>query len=105
MMYTKKISEEQFILDCVCKAREIAGLPKIWNTWEELVSYSKENREWFVEPVFTTIEQYSEWKSYFLEHAYDHWPKRITKKQLEKEFSWFSLQYGPKFDFDTTLLY
>lgn len=99
-MRVKKISDKQFIFDVVKKGFEIAGAPINWSSWDELVEYSKEHKQWYTEAVFTTVKQYNQWKSYFYEHFYDWKPKRYSKKSIQREFSWFSLMYGPKFEFD-----
>lgn len=106
-MYKKKISGEQFALDCIKKEFEIIGKPKDWSTFKELCEWSKleENRKWFSDNEFETPEQYYEWKKYFMEHFYDWQPKRVSKAQAEREFSWFNLQYGLKYSFDYQLLY
>ena len=61
-MRVKKISDEQFIFDVVKKGFEIAGAPINWSSWDELVEYSKEHKQWYTEAVFTTVEQYNQWK-------------------------------------------
>lgn len=106
-MYKKKISSEQFLLDCINKEFEIIGSDKHWNTPEELFEWSKlpENKHWYSNNEFSTVEQYREWKQYFMEHFYDWQPKRVSKRDAEREFSWFNLQYGLKYGFDYNLLY
>ena len=99
-MYKKKISDEQFCLDCINKEFEIIGSSHHWDTFAELEEWAKDNRHWFSDNAFTTREQYDQWKEYFLEHFYDWQPKRVSKKQAEREFSWFTLQYGFRYDFD-----
>ena len=61
-MRVKKISDKQFIFDVVKKGFEIAGAPINWSSWDELVEYSKEHKQWYIEAVFTTVEQYNQWK-------------------------------------------
>lgn len=101
-MYKKKISDEQFVLDCINKEFEIIGSDKHWDTFEELCKWSKleENKHWYSNNAFTSREQYEQWKAYFMEHFYDWKPKRVGKYKAEREFSWFSLQYGLKYDFE-----
>ena len=98
-MYKKKISDEQFLLDCINKEFEIIGSSNHWDTIDELVEWSKENKHWYSDNAFTSREQYDEWRAYFLEHFYDWQPKRVSKRQAEREFSWFALQYGFTYDF------
>ena len=106
-MYKKKISDEQFALDCINKEFEIIGDSHRWNSWAELCQWSKleENKHWYSNFCFETPEQFREWKAYFMEHFYDWQPKRVSKAQAEREFSWFNLSYGLKYNFDYTLLY
>ena len=101
-MYKKKISGEQFALDCIIKEFEIIGSDLRWDTFEELCKWSQipENRHWYSDNAFTSRQQYDEWKAYFMEHFYDWQPKRVSKSSAEREFSWFSLQYGFRYDFD-----
>ena len=56
MVRRKKISEEQFLLDCINKEFEIIGSTLHWDTFEELVKWSKlpENKYWFSDYEFTT---------------------------------------------------
>lgn len=106
-MYRKKITGEQFTLDCINKEFEIIGSDLHWDTFEELCAWSQQegNRHWYSDNCFTTVEQYKEWKEYFMEHFYDWQPKRVSKDAAEREFSWFNLQYGLKYGFDYNLLY
>ena len=106
-MYKKKISDEQFALDCINKEFEIIGSTNHWNTFKELCEWSKleENEKWFTDNVFATLEQFKEWKQYFMDHFYDWQPKRVSKRTAENEFAWFNLSYGFKYDFDYELLY
>lgn len=99
-MKTKKISDEEFLFDVINKGFEIAGAPTHWNSFDELVEYSKDHKRWYIEAVFTSVEQYNQWKEYFYNHFYDWKPKRYSKRDIKREFSWISLQYGPKFEFD-----
>lgn len=101
-MYKKKISDEQFVLDCINREFEIIKSDLHWDTFEELREWSKlpENKRWYSDNSFTSRQQYEEWKAYFMEHFYDWQPKRVSKSSAEREFSWFSLMYGLKYDFD-----
>jgi len=92
-----KISDKQFVLDCINKEFEIIGSSLHWDTFEELSAWSQlpENRDWFSQYEFADKDQYNQWKAYYLEHFY-HWqPKYHSKKYVEKHyFPWFSLNYG-----------
>lgn len=106
-MYKKKISGQQFTLDCINKEFEIIGSSNHWDTFEQLCEWAKqeENKKWYSDNEFSTIEQYQEWKQYFMDHFYDWQPKRVSKREAEREFQWFNLQYGLKYGFDYNLLY
>jgi len=95
-MYKRKISDEQFVLDCVNKEFEIIGESLHFNTFKDLSEWSKteENKTWYDNYEFKNKEQYEAWKSYYLTHFYDWKPKRISLKEAERNFSWFSLNYG-----------
>lgn len=101
-MRKKKISDEQFVLDCVNKEFEIIGSTLHWDTLKDLCNWSKleENKHWYSDNAFTTREQYESWKSYFMEHFYDWQPRRVSKRRAEVEFAWFSLQYGFRYAFE-----
>ena len=105
-MNNKKISGEQFTLDCINKEFELIGSPNHWATYEELCDWSKleENKQWYSNSEFATVEQYLQWKQYFMDHFYDWQPKRVSKREAEREFQWFNLQYGLKYGFDLDLL-
>lgn len=97
MAWVKKISDTQFVLDCVNKEFEIIGSNLHWDTFEELSKWSKlpENKEWFSQYEFENEDQYNQWKNYYLNHFYDWKPKYISKRAIETNyFPWFSLQYG-----------
>lgn len=100
MAYVKKISGEQFALDCINKQWEIIGEPLHFDTWEDLVSYGKEHPKWFSESEYKTPEQFQQWKDYFFEHFYDWKPKHFSKRAIKREFLWFNLMYGLKYGYD-----
>lgn len=97
MARVHKISEKQFVLDCVNKEFEIIGSNLHWDTFEELAAWSMlpENKEWFSQYEFASEDQYNQWKEYYMEHFYDWKPKHYSKKYVEHHcFPWFSLSYG-----------
>ena len=106
-MYKKKISSKQFLLDCINKEFEIIGSTKHWDTYEELIEWSKleENKHWYSNDSFATPEQWKQWKQYYMEHFYDWQPQRVSERVAEREFFWFNLSYGLKYDFDYNLLH
>lgn len=105
MAYVKKISDTQFVLDCINKQYEIIKSDIHFNTWEELIAYAKEHPKWYSDSEYTNLAQYLEWRRYFLEHFYDWQPKRVKLAIAEREFSWFNLQYGLKYGFDINEVY
>ena len=102
MARVKKISEEQFVLDCINKEFELIGSSLHWDTMLDLCNWTKqeENRCWYSDNAFTSREQYEQWKDYFMKHFYDWKPKRVSHYIAENEFSWFNLCYGLMCDFD-----
>ena len=100
MAYVKKISDEQFTLDCVNKELEIANTGLHFGTFEALVGYAKEHQHWYSDFEFKTPEEYQQWKNYFFEHFYDWKPKSYSKATIEREFRWFDLDYGLKWGYD-----
>lgn len=105
MARVRKIDDYQFALDCINKEFEIIGSGLHFKTFPALVEYAKEHKKWYSDNAFISKEQYLEWKDYFFTHFYDWKPKRYGKKEIEREFSWFNLQYGFRCDFDTRELY
>jgi hypothetical protein len=100
MAYTKKISGPQFAFDCIQKELDIVGSGLTFATYDEMVEWQKEHRNWFQEYEFKTLEQFLEWRNYFAEHFYDWKPKRITRREMRDCFNYFNLQYGLKYGFD-----
>lgn len=100
-MRVKKISSEQFLLDVINKMFEIAGSNLHWLCFEKLKlwTHEPENRDWF--RMYTlTLEQYLEFRDYYLTHFYDLRSKRISHSIAESDFSSFMFQYGfPYVDF------
>lgn len=97
MKAKKKISEEQFVLDCINKEFEIIGSDLHWDTFAELSEWSKrpENKDWFSKFEFSTKEQYEQWKQFYINHYYDWQPRYHSKREVEQiSFPWFSLSYG-----------
>lgn len=105
MAYVKKISGEQFIFDVIMKELEIVGSGLSFKNPKELEEWKKEHPKWFTEYEFSTKEQYYEWRDYFYSHFYDWQPKRVKKKEMEREFRWCNLCWGLKYGFDYEELY
>ena len=94
-MIKQKISEDQFILDCINKEFEIIGSPLHWDTFPELCEWAKQNKNWYSDYKFNSPEQFKDWKNYFMKHFYDCKPKYLyNKRRLEEEFAWFNVEYG-----------
>ena len=94
MKRIKKISAEEFVLNVINKALELVNSDRHFVDYESLRNWTLENPNWYDEYEFPDEEIYNSWKAYFLEHFYDHYPKRISKRDAEREFGMFSLSYG-----------
>lgn len=108
MSKNKKISQEEFIKLVINKELEIANANI---TYDDIINDAKKPLEeqtlkhWYTDNSFKTVEQYLEWKQFFFNHFSDWQPKRnSTKTKIAKEFSWFNLLYGLKYDFDYNLI-
>ncbi len=97
----KKLSRDEWFKMLIDNQFRIAGYDMTYN---DLLQLPEEmQKTWFQDYCFKTIEQYKEWKQFFIEHYCDHY-KRCNKHVKEKAFSWFNLQYGLAYDFDINLL-
>lgn len=94
MAKVEKISEEQFVLDCINKEYELCGADRRFDSFKELSEYSKNNPGWFDEYEFSDEGTYRIWIEYVKQHTYDWLPKRTTKASVENNASWFALNYG-----------
>lgn len=94
MANVKKISEEQFVLDCINKEYELCGVDKRFDSFQELREYSKQNPGWFDEYEFSDEGTYRIWIEYIKAHTYDWLPKKTSKTRVESNASLFSLNYG-----------
>lgn len=103
-MRKSKISDKQFLLDCINKEFEVIGSPEHFDTFEDLVSYAEEHPKWYSENKFIIPDQYLIWKKYYEEHFYDWKPKRISKRMMREQFAWFNLEYGFALGFDYNLI-
>lgn len=81
-MKPAKLTKQEFALVAVHKQLEMAGVD---------TSVLKEDKEWFSNNTMTT-EQCSQWKSWFIEQYRLNFKR--SKKEAEREFSWFNLGYG-----------
>ena len=88
------------------KTKDIALVRLAYNYMKDNFTIINESDiNMYTDNVFATPEQWKQWKQYFMEHFYDWQPKRVPKREVEREFSWFNLSYGLKYDFDYKLLY
>ena len=95
----KKISEKQFVLDCINKEFELIGSEKRFDTFEALSQYTKDNPQWFDDNVFPSPEIEIIWREYCLKHFYDWQPKRISKQIAKENIGWLSLNWGFRTDY------
>ena len=103
MANKKKLTDIEFIELIINKELEIADAPiRFKDIVEDHKKPDGERKldDWFSDYSFKTPEEYYQWKEFFLEHFYDWKPLRYLKKYVEEQFSWISLQYGLKFDFE-----
>lgn len=104
MANVKKLTDKEFVELIINKELEIAGADI---RYKDIVALSKEEQDkerFFDKYSFKTEEQFNEWRDFFYEHFYDWQPKRITKRQMENEFSWFNLDWGLTCDFDREII-
>lgn len=99
MSRVKKISEEQFTLDVINKEFEIAGSTLYFDTFEELKQYATENPRWYDKLIFKTVDQYLEWKSFYIDN-YSRCYGRASRAYINSTFQYFALNFGPRCEFD-----
>ena len=102
MANRKKLTDTEFIELVINKELEIADAPiRFKDIVEDHKKADGERKldDWFSDYSFKTPEEYYQWKEFFFEHFYDWKPLRYSKKYVEEEFSWFSLQFALKFGF------
>lgn len=90
----KKLTDQEFVKLMVDKELEIVGTDIRYN---DLIAEPEKYKNWFQDYAFDTVEQYGKWKQFYWQHFYDKYPKRV--KDIAKYFSWFTLQYGLKYNF------
>ena len=97
-MYKKKITTDEFIKLIVDKELELVGAPI---RYDDLIGNQEKYPTWYQDYSFK-LDQYLEWKKFYFDHFYDWKPKRV--KDIQRYFSWHSLQYGLKYDFPYEVL-
>lgn len=95
-MYTKKLTDKEFAKMMVNKQLEIVGVTE--TDFDKIIETG--DKDWFDRYAFTTKEQYDEFEQFYCDHFYDWQPKRISKVRMMKEFAWWMLQYGLRYDFE-----
>ena len=89
-----KITEDQYILDCINKEHEIVGSGIHFADIDEMKEYINNTPGWHDKYNFTP-EQYQEWKAYACNHYRMIKGKTYASKSyIERSFPWFSLKYG-----------
>ena len=97
----KKISEEQFIFDCIKKQFEVIEATDVpLDSFYEFKCWTAYHEKWYQEYSFVNISQYEEVQDYFLKHWNDAFRKNTPRYQRLREFSWFMLNYGLACDFN-----
>jgi len=104
MAYTKKLTDAEFVELIINKELEIAGADIRYNDIIALPNEEQQKLEWWTKYTFKTVEEFLEWRNYFYEQFYNWQPKRVKKSEMIREFQWFNLQWGLKYDFDYELI-
>ena len=105
MAYVKKLTDEEFLEMVIDKELEIGGAPF---RYKDIMAKPIEERKtwrWFQEYMFDTLEQFLEWRQFFYDHFYDWQPKSVSKARMKREFQWWNLQWGLKYNFDYQTIY
>lgn len=91
----KKISKNQFILDCFNKMFELVGSGLCWSNFEELKDWCDKTEAYYNMYTFSP-KQYLDFKKYFFDHITDYLPKYKTSRRgyVEDLLGSFMLQYG-----------
>lgn len=81
-MKSIKLTKQEFALVAIHQQLEIAGVDK---------SVLHEDKEWFSNNTMSS-EQHQHWKQWFIQQYRLNF--KSSKKEAEREFSWFDLGYG-----------
>lgn len=81
---------DKFVREAIEKMMEMAGKQK---TYDEVLEYSKDHPDWFREQSWD-ISTEEEFKAWFISTIRKQKIVR-SKKQAEKEYSYFNLMWGP----------
>ena len=94
-MYKKKLTDKEFAKMMVNKQLEIAGVTE--TDFDKIIE--SKDKDWFDRYALISRDQYEEFEKFYYDHFYDWQPKSVSKERMEKEFSWWMLQYGLRYDF------
>ena len=98
-MKTKKLTDKEFVELIIDKELEIAGADVRFKDLKSMTKEQEEEYKFFNRFSFNNLEEFLEWRQFFYDHFYEWQPKRVNKKEMEREFSWFNLQWGLKLNF------
>lgn len=98
-MYVKKLTDEEFVELIIDKELEIANADIRFKDIKKMSSDEQNEFRFYQRYTFKTLEEFDEWKQFFYNHYYDWQPKNVSKSQIERDFQWFNLQWGLKYDF------
>lgn len=98
-MKTKKLTDKEFVELIINKELEIAGADVRFKDLKSMTKEQEEEYKFFNRFSFNNLEEFLEWRQFFYDHFYEWQPKRVNKKEMEREFSWFNLQWGLKLNF------
>ena len=98
-MKAKKLTDKEFVELIIDKELEISGADVRFKDLDAMTKEQQEEYEFFSRFSFNTLEEFLEWRQFFYDHFYDWQYKCVNKKEMEREFSWFNLQWGLKLDF------
>ena len=100
MAYKKKLTDNEFVELIIDKELEIAGADMRYADIIKLTKDEQQKMQWWTKYTFKTLEQFLEWRQFFYDNFYDWQPKSVKKSTMEREFQWWNLQWGLKYDFD-----
>ena len=98
-MKTKKLTDKEFVELIIDKELEIAGADVRFKDLKSMTKEQEEEYKFFNRFSFNNLEEFLEWRQFFYDHFYEWQPKSVNKKEMEREFSWFNLQWGLKLNF------
>lgn len=100
---SKRLENLEFLRLLVNKELELANADITFDDIQEDRKRPKEERKldtWFDDYTLDTIEQYAEWKDFFMRHVKDWYGSGCSRRIAENEFGWVSLCYGLRYNFD-----